>query len=133
MQKICCTCEESLPLEAFSVNKSKKDGLNLKCKECNKAYQKEHYKKNPKYYKEKNTIRRIATQKWWQKHKSSLECEICGEKYSYCLQFHHKDPSKKEGTISNMIRHCSKQKLLDEIDKCIVLCANCHIKTHHPE
>lgn len=59
-------------------------------------------------------------------------CIRCGEKHPACLDFHHRDPSIKEGHIGEF-RRFGKQRLLTEIAKCDVLCANCHRKHHHDE
>lgn len=59
-------------------------------------------------------------------------CIVCGEKDPACLDFHHRDPSQKEGHIGEF-RRFGKQRLLDEIAKCDVLCANCHRKHHRDE
>lgn len=52
---------------------------------------------------------------------------MCG--YSKCLQaleFHHLDPTEKDGGLAGSIKFLSKEKLLAEIEKCVLLCANCH-------
>ena len=57
-------------------------------------------------------------------------CQKCG--YSKCIEsldFHHKNPSEKEFTIGQH-RNKSKEKLLEEIEKCVCLCSNCHRKVH---
>jgi hypothetical protein len=66
-------------------------------------------------------------------YKSSHPCEKCGEKHIACLQFHHKDPKTKSGDISAHTTKWGMPKLLEEIAKCIVLCANCHMKLHWEE
>lgn len=54
-------------------------------------------------------------------------CVDCGERDPVVLEFDHRDPSIKEGRVSDM----SKQKVGAEIEKCDVRCANCHRKRHH--
>jgi hypothetical protein len=57
-------------------------------------------------------------------------CEICGyDKSINALHFHHKDPKKKELTIGT---HCGRnwQIVRKELDKCSLLCANCHAEKH---
>ena len=56
----------------------------------------------------------------------------CGENHISCLEFHHLDPTVKEGAVSNLIR-VSFERALKEIEKCIVLCSNCHKKEHWDE
>jgi len=64
------------------------------------------------------------------------KCNICG--YNKCmdaLHFHHKDPSQKKFTISTAIfgsgpKHFNEQQIMDEVQKCTLLCANCHFEIH---
>lgn len=62
------------------------------------------------------------------------KCEICGyNKNLSALEFHHKDPLEKDFQLD--IRHFSNSnidKLQTEIDKCVLLCSNCHRETHNP-
>ena len=63
------------------------------------------------------------------------KCEHCGyDKNISALEFHHINPDTKEFQID--LRHFSNtslDKLQIELDKCILLCANCHREIHHPE
>jgi len=59
-------------------------------------------------------------------------CRICGEKDPACLDFHHRDPTTKEGHIGEF-RRFGAARLPAEIAKCDVLCANCHRKFHRDE
>ena len=57
---------------------------------------------------------------------------MCG--YNKCvasLDFHHEDPTKKEYGISSNGSTISWEKLKIELDKCILLCANCHRELHY--
>jgi 5-methylcytosine-specific restriction endonuclease McrA len=58
------------------------------------------------------------------------KCEKCGyDKYDGALEFHHLDPSKKDFAISKKkARYIDKLK--PELDKCILLCSNCHRELH---
>lgn len=56
-------------------------------------------------------------------------CSICGESHRACLQFHHIDDKQKEFTVADAVRGAiSWKKILNEINKCDILCANCHAK-----
>lgn len=63
------------------------------------------------------------------------KCERCGyDKCEGALQFHHKDPSQKEFNFSHINLNdsdFSMERLLKELDKCEVLCANCHFEEHY--
>ena len=59
------------------------------------------------------------------------KCERCG--YNRCmdaLEFHHKDLSKKDFSISKKGYTRSWRKVQIELDKCMLLCANCHREIH---
>lgn len=59
------------------------------------------------------------------------QCEICG--YNKCvraLEFHHLDSSKKDFGISEKGYTRSLEKNKQEVDKCILVCSNCHSEIH---
>lgn len=63
-------------------------------------------------------------------HKGN-KCKKCG--YNKCidaLEFHHTDPTQKDPTIRFGSTRLSFEKLKAEIDKCDLLCANCHREEH---
>ncbi len=57
-------------------------------------------------------------------------CVDCGENDVRVLQFDHTDPTTKEDNVSRLVKTSAWVRVLDEIRKCAVRCANCHrIKT----
>ena len=60
------------------------------------------------------------------------QCEHCGHKDTDVLTFHHKNPKTKKFTLCRNWEK-SWSALLREIKKCILLCANCHMKLHRKE
>lgn len=61
-------------------------------------------------------------------------CERCA--YSKCVEafdFHHRDPAQKDFAVSAEGVTRSWEKLRIEIDKCALLCANCHRELHAEE
>lgn len=65
--------------------------------------------------------------------KTSTGCEYCGyNAHPAALQFHHVDPSTKSRDIGRMVSIGAGLKSIErEIDKCVVLCANCHAVHEH--
>ena len=101
------------------------------CANCHrKLHRKE--KESQKYLENTTNLsqqHKRETYRWFCDYKSSLKCEICGEKESCCLDFHHtKDKTISVGRCAS--RGHSKKRILKEIEKCIVLCANCHRELH---
>jgi phage gp46-like protein len=77
--------------------------------------------------------RRFAEQrrKWLVDLKRSLKCVRCDESHPATLTFHHKKDVEKSFEIGNAIKlGVSLKRILAEIEKCEVLCANCHAKEH---
>lgn len=59
------------------------------------------------------------------------KCQSCGyDKCMAALEFHHKDPSEKEFGIGHKGYTRSFEKVKNELDKCVMLCANCHREEH---
>ena len=78
--------------------------------------------------------RRLMLVAWYAELKSQLVCQRCGEDHPACIQFHHADARTKECTVAEAIRRgFGRDRVLREIAKCTVLCANCHFKLHEQE
>lgn len=59
------------------------------------------------------------------------KCKICGyKKCNRALSFHHLDPAKKDFGLSADGFTRSWEKIKPELDKCILVCANCHMEIH---
>jgi hypothetical protein len=114
--KRCCgRCKEWKDLSAFST---KGEGRHQHyCKVCHAAY----------------TLGR-----WKNRKKKIVEmmggkCSKCGYCRNYsALEFHHLDPSKKEINIANSIRR-TWNSLIKELEKCVLVCSNCHREEHNPD
>jgi len=100
-------------------------------------YRKKRRELTREYYK--NGRSKELKQKRQQRNKDYVNsyfkthpCSICGETITVCLNFHHiKD---KKDTISGMVsKGHSIERIEKEIQKCIVLCRNCHNKIHANE
>ena len=59
-------------------------------------------------------------------------CTICGyDRCTAALEFHHIDPAAKEYSPSNLINDSTPLKtVFAELEKCILLCSNCHREIH---
>lgn len=112
---ICRECKNPIP------NELRKGGKIYCSNEClSKANE-----RNQKKYRTKKF------NKFWQ-YKESKGCYLCGyNKFGGSLDFHHKDPEKKDRRIEG--KHFSSQSplIVVEIEKCILLCKNCHYWIHY--
>lgn len=127
--KKCYTCQTQKNESDFNKNKVRKDGLNSICKDCNKARSKQYYKENLIKHKKEVRKRKIKHLKNIQKqileYLEKNPCVKCGEDDILVLEFDHLRDKKLE--ITSMIRNTlSWNTIREEINKCQVLCANCH-------
>lgn len=59
------------------------------------------------------------------------ECQECGyNKCNAALEFHHLDPNEKDFNISELKKTNFNEKIKSELDKCALLCSNCHREVH---
>lgn len=71
---------------------------------------------------------------WFMELKKQFSCVNCPENHPDCIDFHHKDPKTKKALVSVMAwSGFSKEKILEEMEKCEAMCANCHRKLHGQE
>ena len=69
--------------------------------------------------------------KKWAVEYKGLKCECCG--YSKCIEaldFHHLDPKQKDFNISDSNLTSNWETIKKELDKCILICSNCHREIH---
>lgn len=103
--RVCTYCGKS-----FELNRNKGNKGNI-CSSCRTAIRRTKLKKEAVEY-------------------LGGKCQICGyDKCIAALDFHHKDPKEKEFILGEMSRY-SKDKIIQELDKCMLLCANCHRELH---
>jgi len=92
---------------------------------------KEEAEKTKKAKRRERRKKQIAkVKRFISNYKKNHCCIECGENDPACLVFHHVDPALKEKSISKLYKS-GIRKVKDEIKKCIVLCANCHMKLHN--
>lgn len=122
--KTCSKCKEEKPLNAFAKRGKIRQAY---CKDCQSAYRKEHYVKNRQKYIDKAEKQRNKVKKEFFEWLQTKSCIDCGESDIRTLEFDHVR-GKKEGNISRMLAVASKERLLKELEKCDIVCANCHRK-----
>lgn len=114
-KKKCSSCGKLLDISFFYKERTEKAKPSGHCRECVRIVT-------------KTRQRRIKQQMIDYK---GGKCEICGYcKSTAAMDFHHKDPSKKDFTIAAAKNVSMSAKIKEELDKCMLLCANCHREIH---
>lgn len=107
--KVCSKCGET-DITKFNFS------LYNVCKSCNGKKSKEYnQRKRLKYLELKGN-----------------KCQICGyDKYHGALEFHHTDPKDKSDKLNHQSLTQGKISfVLQELEKCILICSNCHREIH---
>jgi hypothetical protein len=124
----CCRCGELKPADDFAWRRRRKLQRDTYCRPCRSAYVKEHYAANKQRYIENaEAIRsklRLERTRFLIEYFRSHPCTDCGESDPVVLEFDHL--RDKAFDIGGHLVNVGWQKLLAEIAKCEVVCANCH-------
>jgi len=109
--RVCTTCGEEKPLSEFY--KRSRGGCKADCKACHDKYglrQRHLYKKQAVLHK-------------------GGKCQHCGyDRFQGALEFHHVNPGEKDFNFSGVLRSFESSKA--ELDKCVLVCVNCHREEH---
>ena len=126
---ICITCGEEKAEEQFSWRWQAQGVRQKVCKACRKIEISQWYERHKEEHLlnvRKNTdAQRQVLREYIRAYLAQHPCVECGESDLVVLEFDHL--SDKERAVSEMVgRGVSIEKLQREIEKCQVLCANCH-------
>lgn len=127
--KKCHICKQDKEVSMFYKDKTRKDGYSSRCKDCDRIV---CNNKNHKKYKKNYKDNRL---KMFRLLKDNLKCSLCQESNNECLDFHHIDNNKHEtlkrkGGLSSFVQRYPIKIIIEELNKCICICSNCHRKIH---
>jgi predicted HNH restriction endonuclease len=113
--KYCHYCKESKSLSQFYQRRGKIGGSSY-CKPCTNA---------------ESLMRQRKFKTKCIEYKGG-KCEICGyNKFQGALEFHHRDPTQKDFQLSKARSWTFNERVKNELDKCQILCSNCHKELHN--
>jgi hypothetical protein len=121
-------------LENSEPAKERAQQWNAAHPELVKERARQQYRDNPAYINDRTTERRKMLRDLIQQQKVGRVCMRCGISDPRVLDFHHADKNGKDGGIASAVgKNWGVKRILDEIAKCEVLCANCHRILHWEE
>lgn len=130
--KICAKCGILKNLDDFHWRNKAKGTKAAWCKPCKQAYESEYYRNNDN---RKRQIRQQSLNAYARNDEIILRykavgCKDCGEMNPIVLDFDHIEDNKLANVAE--LRGNSIEKLIAEIEKCDVVCANCHrVRTYN--
>lgn len=129
MYKQCSTCGTEKLTTEFRRDKTQKSGYQTRCKVCARAAIKNTYATNGEATRARNRSREQEMRQRVQEYKQSRSCLFCPERTPICLDFHHLDPTQKDFSLAHTALR-SWDTIEAEIEKCVLVCKNCHTKIH---
>lgn len=116
--KTCKECGITAPADTFA----KRSAM---CKICHNMYTRNHYQENKQYYSDKRKRQVDTVREWIREYKSNYPCKDCLGMFHYSqMDFDHL--RDKEFNLGDKNKHTSIARVQKEIDKCELVCANCH-------
>lgn len=113
-ERCCPRCNETKPITEYYKRRGK-EGASVYCKKCT----------NNQTTERSQVFKKLIVQ-----YKGGC-CERCGyDKSISALEFHHTNPEKKDFILGGLKNKVITDKIKEELDKCIMVCANCHREIH---
>lgn len=129
LTKVCRLCKEQKLLSEYHPNKTCKLGVVGTCKDCYKVRVGKWYSDNRKRRQDVANTRNRERKKLAVQHFGGA-CYDCKKSYPPCVfEFHHLDPTKKDVNPSHALTR-SESRMWEELEKCVMLCSNCHKIRH---
>lgn len=126
--RLCPGCKVEKPYSEYGKKAGSKLGIQSRCKFCRNAHQKVWYSENSEEHKERvNKVRNSRKSNYFDLLVAYLldhPCVDCGCSDPMALDFDHVEGDKTFNIGTGSER--TWQQVLDEIDKCVVRCRNCH-------
>lgn len=137
LSKRCSCCKEIKEASDFHKDKKGPLGLGYYCKECaNAKMRKWHNEVRTEEQRQTQLDREKAFRETRKTEAISYlggKCSQCGGVFPSCVyDFHHKDPTEKEGNPSWFLNKRG-DRWKAELDKCVLVCSNCHRIIHFGE
>ena len=136
--KKCSICGEIKEVSEFYQRRTHRAGEYYEqCKDCFKERGRKYYHRNHEQQLNLCKLRKrryINERKKWLNEIKNKPCVDCGKMYApWIMDFDHKDGEVKIGSISNLAIHNTSnfKKIEAEIEKCDLVCANCHRQRTH--
>lgn len=141
--KKCFKCKNSKHISFFYKCSTAKDGYHPYCKNCHSIYSHKYRKRKKCGVKSRSYIRggkrdrfghsvakirsnRETRYQTFLNYIATKKCKDCKESNPIVFEFDHRNPKFKKFNIARIVAYVSFNKLLKEMKKCDIVCANCH-------
>lgn len=130
-EKVCGSCRQSKPLTDFNRKRSRADGLQEVCRDCNRESSRRYYAANRDKHiaviVARNAQRRRDAKEFLAEYLRQHPCVDCGNSDLRVLDFDHRPDAVKRADVMQLVKEGhSIETIKAELAKCEVRCRNCH-------
>ena len=124
--RVCARCGEPKPLNGYHNSHT---GQYTYCRDCRNEYDRRYYREHSRSARLARRRSQIdAARLWMAEIKSGVPCADCGEMFpTYVMQWDHLPEFEKINQVSIMVASRTREAVLAELEKCELVCANCHV------
>jgi hypothetical protein len=122
--RCCRRCGEEKPVTEFH---RWRDDYQWWCKPCRRDYAAAHYQRHKARRQAQNERRQAAFMAWYTSLKAGKPCADCGGLFHpAAMHWDHLPGQEKKATLGYLAKRGNRRRVLEEIAKCELVCANCH-------
>lgn len=122
--KRCGQCGEEKPLEAFH---RWREGHQPWCRACRRSYDARYHAQNRERRLAQKQLLQAEFKRWYLALKEGRPCSDCGGVFHpAAMQWHHLPGQPKTANVADLGRRHSRRRVIEEIARCELVCANCH-------
>lgn len=122
----CVKCRQDKPRDAFHNSRT---GQFSYCAACRRAYDRRYYAERGRAARrDRQRARRAKAQRWLDSMKEGAPCTDCTLSFpAWVMHWDHLPGFEKVGEIANLATRRTRSVVLEELKKCELMCANCHV------
>ncbi len=122
----CAQCAEWKTTVEFHNSRT---GQFTYCRECRRSYDRQYYAERGRAARAaRNRERANKARAWMASVKEGMSCRDCNETFpAWVMHWDHLPEFEKAGDVSEMVTSRTRAAVLEELKKCELVCANCHV------
>ena len=124
--QVCSRCRLRKPLSDYHRSRT---GEYTYCRDCRNEYDRRYYDERGRPARlARRRAQIVAARRWMAEIKTGVPCADCGETFPiYVMHWDHLPGFQKIDQVSVMVSSRTREAALEELKKCELVCANCHV------
>jgi hypothetical protein len=126
MVRRCSKCRQVKSVQDFH-RWNRGGGFQPWCKACRRVYDAEYHRLNRTRRKKQKQLWHAGFLAWYRSLKEGRPCSDCDQIFEpEAMHWDHREGTQKQHNVADLGRRWNKARVLAEVEKCDLVCANCH-------